>query len=755
MPSFVKIPSTHVDQRSVIAFRGRKPLAESGNRTRFGRYRVQDILGRGGFGTVYLGFDDELHRKVAIKVPHAECIQDERDVEAYMSEARLVAQLEHDGIASVYDVGRLPDGTCYVVSRFVDGESLAARLSSNPPDLKYAVEIVRSICVTLDYVHQRGIVHRDIKPGNILLSVDGRVYVTDFGLALRDHQVGGRPGIAGTPKYMSPEQARGESHLVDGRSDLFSLGIVLYRLITGTHPFDGRSTSSVLEGIIHGSPGSPRELNEQISPALQRICLKALAKPLSQRYQKASLLAEDLRRLFFDSTTGVRPIDAPETEETRLITSEDHLAGVTPRGLRSFDSADARFFLKLLPGPFDAQGVPESLRFWKSRIESGDDEQAFRVGLIYGPSGCGKSSLVKAGLLPLLDSDIETVFIEATPDQTEQRLLARLRRNQVESSGEQNLRDCLYQRRTDTSSGKTLIVIDQFEQWLHAVSDPAESDLAGALRQCDGVHLQCLLLVRDDFWLAVSRFMACLDVDPAQNRNMRLVDLFDLLHARHVLAELGCGYGRLPENSRELTAEQNRFLDLAINGLQQHDKIIPVRLALFAEMVKGKPWLPATLSGIGGIQGVGARFLEECFETSTAPADQRVHRDAVHRTLTALLPEQGTDIKGAMKSWEELLEASGYRSQPDQFRALMRILDTNLRLITPTDPLGSSPGENSERSGMRFYQLTHDFLVPAIRERVTAAERSSRRGRAELLLRDLTSSWSRRADGRSLPSWFE
>ena len=727
-------------------------MSESEQVQRFGRYRVHDVLGRGGFGTVYLGFDDELHRKVAIKVPHPDVVRSEPEIEAYMGEARIVAQLEHDGIASVYDVGRTEDGICYVVSRFIDGESLAEHLRSNSPSLGVAIQIVTEIADTLDFVHQQGVVHRDIKPGNILLSQEGRAFVTDFGLALRDHQLNSCHDVSGTPRYMSPEQARGESHLVDGRSDIFSLGILLYRMTTGQNPFGGADVTSVLDSIISSEPRLPREISPLIPHALQRVCLKALSKPINQRYARASLLAADLRQIELDSDS-VHCV--PSTiDETKLVLSGDQLSGVSPKGLRSFDVGDARFFNKLLPGPYDREGLPESLRFWKTLVEARNADETFRVGVIYGPSGSGKSSLVKAGLLPALDPDIDTILVEAAPDRTEQRLLTRL--NSTSQTVTHSLHHCIQRLRHDGEPGrKTLIVIDQFEQWLHAVTEPNHSELANALRQCDGQNVQCILLVRDDFWLAVSRFMACLDIDLAQNQNMRLVDLFDSLHARRVLAEFGCGYGRLPENLGQLKEEENEFLDAAIEGLMQHDKIIPVRLALFAEMVKGKPWTLRTLQDIGGIEGVGPRFLEDCFESSTAPAEQRVHRAAVHRTLRALLPDQGTDIKGAMKSWSELLSASGYQEQPDQFRALIRILDSNLRLITPTDPIGLSPEDTSANSGMRFYQLTHDYLVPAIRERLTSAERSTRRGRAEVLLRSLSDSWNKYSDRRSLFGLFE
>src|SRR5205823_10618617 len=160
---------------------------------------------------------------------------------------------------------------------------------------------------------------------------------------------------------------------------------------------------------------------------------------------------------------------------------------------------------------------------------------------------------------------------------------------------------------------KVLIVLDQFEQWLHARKEE-NPELVQALRQCDGRRVQCLLLVRDDFWLAVSRFMQALEVRVVEGENSRLVDLFDLRHARKVLVSFGTALGALPEAAR--SKEQDTFLDQAVAGLAQEGKVISVRLALFAEMVKGKPWTPATLKAVGGTEGVGMTFLDEAFTAS-------------------------------------------------------------------------------------------------------------------------------------------
>ena len=210
-----------------------------------------------------------------------------------------------------------------------------------------------------------------------------------------------------------------------------------------------------------------------------------------------------------------------------------------------------------------------------------------------------------------------------------------------------------------------LIVLDQFEQWLHAKKEEQNTELVQALRQCDGGRVQCIVMVRDDFWMAVTRFMRELEIRLVEGQNSAAVDLFDLDHARKVLAAFGRAFGKLPENPGETSKDQKEFLNQAVSGLAQEGKVISVRLALFAEMMKGKPWTPATLKAVGGTEGVGVTFLEETFSAATAPPEHRYHQKAARAVLKALLPETGTDIKGHMRSYAELLEASGY-GEPSQ-----------------------------------------------------------------------------------------
>ena len=431
---------------------------------------------------------------------------------------------------------------------------------------------------------------------------------------------------------------------------------------------------------------------------------------------------------------------------------------IVPKGLRSFDAEDKDFFLELLPGPRRGDGLPESVHFWKVRIEEMDSDKTFRVGYIFGPSGCGKSSLVKAGLVPRLSKPIISIYIEATGEETEARLLRGLRKQYPDLPADLDLRTALVaaRERIREGSNKILLVIDQFEQWYHAKGGVPETELATALRECDGGRVQAIILVRDDFSMALHRFMAVIGVRQNQDQNFAVVDLFDLDHARKVLIAFGRGYGKLPDDLKEMTGAQNEFLDRTITGLSQEGRVISVRLALFAEMLKGKPWTPETLKQVGGAEGVGVTFLEETFSARTAPPSYRIHQKAVQAVLRVLLPETGSNIKGNMRSHKELLEASGYGSRPIEFDELLRILNSELRLISPTEPEGSESDSQPKIQVVdKFFLLTHDYLVPSIRNWLTRKQKETRRGRAELRLAERSSLWNAKPENRHLPSALE
>lgn len=326
----------------------------AGTLTKTGRYQIVSELGRGSMGVVYRGFDPVIGRTVAIKTMLIEGLppsEFEEYKQRFQREAQSAGVLTHPNIVTVYDFGE-DAGVLYLAMEFLEGKSIQQLVEKhNVMPIETLLPMYEQICSALDHAHQHKIVHRDIKPANIMILESGLVKVTDFGIAKVMSMGMTQAGqILGTPNYMSPEQVKGRP--VDGRSDIFSLGVILYELVTGEKPFGGQNITTVIYKIINEDPIPPRQLDATISPGLSYVIQKSLAKSADERYQTCRELAEDLRN--YKNLGGVNapnatvvirvpPINAQQLEPAPPSRVEQRVAppAVEPRRVQAPPSAPA------------------------------------------------------------------------------------------------------------------------------------------------------------------------------------------------------------------------------------------------------------------------------------------------------------------------------------------------------------------------------------------------------------------------------
>lgn len=300
-----------------------------------GRYELGEILGFGGMSEVHLARDTRLHRDVAVKVLRADLARDPSFYLRFRREAQNAAALNHPAIVAVYDTGEAETAAGplpYIVMEYVDGVTLRDIVHNDGPmPVKRAIEVIADACQALNFSHQHGIIHRDVKPANIMISKSGAVKVMDFGIAraLADsHSVTQTAAVIGTAQYLSPEQAKGDS--VDARSDVYALGCVLYEILTGDPPFVGDSPVAVAYQHVREDPVPPSARNPELSPELDAVVLKALAKNPDNRYQSAAEMRADLVRVH----SGERP------EAPRVFTDAERTSFLSAPVARERDATD-------------------------------------------------------------------------------------------------------------------------------------------------------------------------------------------------------------------------------------------------------------------------------------------------------------------------------------------------------------------------------------------------------------------------------
>jgi len=484
--------------------------------TTLGKYSLVSLLGKGGMANVYKAHQPRLDRYVAIKVLHAHLSEEPDFVGRFEREATAVARLNHPSIVKIYDFDA-EDGLYYMVMELVDGPTLQRELEmrakqQQPLMLSEIGQIALETLSAVSYAHRHGVVHRDLKPGNVMLTGEGRVVVTDFGLA---HIVGGphftRVGTtSGTPEYMSPEQAQGNPG--DERSDIYSLGVMLYEMTSGQVPFDGETPLAILKGHISNVPTPPTQFSAELPPEIEGVILTALAKDPAERYSSIDEMRTALSTALHLADQSAEPLAVLAPARV----AESGLAGRTPlttdlrgsrpyRGLFAFREEDALYF-------FGREVFTDRL------LEAVEENKVIAV---VGPSGSGKSSVVFAGLVPRLRSEGNWTVVHFRPSSRPFQSLADAFVQLLEPGLSEVERLVATGKMAQSLTERSLTlpdVIARFMLWKAPSPEPTEAD---TLCMVASDHPRHLLLVADQF---EELYTLCADPETRQRFTAALLE---------------------------------------------------------------------------------------------------------------------------------------------------------------------------------------------------------------------------------------
>jgi WD40 repeat protein len=704
----------------------------TGSELLIGRYRILERIGAGGAGDVYRAEDTQLGRAVAIKR-----IEMGAPGPGALAEARVLASLDHASIATVYELIE-QDGTAAIVMELVEGETLACRLARSPLDITEAVEIARRVGEALDAAHTRGVLHCDLTAANVMLTLDGRVKVLDFGLArLRGAECAGT-AVAGTAPYMSPEQARGDADL-DARTDVFSLGVLLYEMVAGRRPFVGETRGAVLRAVIHESPPLAGSLREGVPLELESILRRALEKDRAERYPSTHALVDDLARLaerlgaghsIHPTTSEPVESEPPAYSEFRphasrrfrpwllaaaaLVASAAAIDSVA-RGSASGEDVALFALAGAVAAYAGLQRAPTTLaaplpksvafrgllpfqeadrdRFYGRGVETAAvaDMVAhadFRFGVLYGESGCGKTSLLRAGLIPVLwDRGFVPVYCRAYADPLAAIVAACRDRTAIARREDEDA--IAYLRRIARELGSTVIVIcDQFEEFFVAHASPdAREPFVAFLSACqDDSAVRVLVAMRSDFLYLVDAELAGRISEPLMTSRLSHLRNFDEARAAEIV-ERSARRANLPF---EAGFSRHIARDLAERNVVQ-----PSELQIVGEQVQRKRiFTPQAYRRAGGKE----QFVHEYLEDVIAASEDR---EAAALLLRSLISEESTRLTLPLAEIARRMQ----RDSDAVERLLTRFVRARLvREIQDDEPW--------------CYELMHEYLIDRI-NRVT------------------------------------
>ena len=652
--------------------------------TRLGPYEILDLVGAGGMGEVYRARDPRLGREVAVKVLPRDLASDPERLLRFEREARAVAALNHPNILTVFDVGTHPGGegegaaaTPYVVTELLQGETLRELVSRRSPTPSQVLGFAVQVAHGLDAAHGKGIVHRDLKPENVFVTTDGRVKVLDFGLAKLVDQPASDSGeatessptgagqVMGTVGYMSPEQVRGLP--VDHRTDLFALGIVLYELLSGKHPFRRDTTIATLTAILEETPLELASLSRGVPPAVSGLVQRCLEKDRGQRFRSAHDLALSLEAILAAPAGSAVLQDVEERSPYP--------------GLMSFTEKDTAFFFGREQ---EAKALWERLR---SRHLWG----------VIGPSGAGKTSFVRAGVVSSRPPGWGTLV--STPGATPFRGLGQALGPELSGDPEALRKLAGFDdpavafelvSRWRKVHGEALLVVDQFEELFTLNVPEVQERFAGLLgrlsREAD-VHV--LLSLRDDF------LMKCADHEP-------LSRVFESLSPLPALSREGlCRALVEPAKARGYRFEDEALVGEMVESVEGARAALPLLAFAVSRLWDArnrerKLLTRAAYEEIGGVAGALAQHAEATLDR-IGSAREPIVREAFRNLVTA----QGTR---AVVDREELLTAFPERRAAEE--VLRELVDA--RLLTSYEVQGAEGQPSHHR-----IEVVHESLVKA------------------------------------------